>query len=162
MILTRPQFEVLSLIKEGGELLEDHKGARIQFEVDRETVTVSSSTVRALYKRGLIELHGPLTDFPQRYKLTEKGEVELLNRKPPSEPPHRSKLKICPHYKAAILSGHDFARRLNKPAIDALAEAIQEYGRCDGVACEHAIVRRERGNDETQTIFKGCGRRADG
>jgi len=70
--------------------------------------------------------------------------------------------KICPYYKAAILSGHDFARPLQEKERCELEGAIRKYATCDGVACEHAIVRRERGNDETQTIFKGCGRRADG
>lgn len=77
--------------------------------------------------------------------------------------------KICPYYKAAILSGHDFAlqgadlisRKNLEEERRALEDAIHKYATCDGVACEHAVIKRERGDGEPQTTFIRCGRRYD-
>lgn len=59
--------------------------------------------------------------------------------------------KICPYYKAAILSGHDFTRPLQERELEG---AIRKYATCDGVACEHAVIKREREAE----IFVRCGR----
>ena len=66
-------------------------------------------------------------------------------------------MKICPYYKAAILAGHDFTLPLQDRR--ELEAAIRQYAPCDGVDCEHAVIRRNRDSGELKTTFVHCGRR---
>jgi len=66
-------------------------------------------------------------------------------------------MKICPYYKAAILSGHDFTLPLEDRR--ELEAALRQYATCDGADCEHAVIRRSRDSEELKTAFVHCGRR---
>lgn len=64
-------------------------------------------------------------------------------------------MKICPYYKAAILSGHDFLDG-DQGELEA---AIRQYATCDGADCEQAVIKVNRDGEELKTVFVRCGRK---
>lgn len=68
-------------------------------------------------------------------------------------------MNICPYYKAAILAGRDFTFPFEDGDQRELEAAIRQYATCDGVACEHAVIRVDRDGKELKTVFVRCGRR---